>query len=367
MKKKVVVAVLLVVMLTSSLVFATGENIMLVGDDVNASGIANDLIMLAGITVRTKATGDYAFVMGADVSMEGNISKDAFIAGATVNISDACVVNRDLYVAGADVTIDGSVNRKLFVTADKLIITENSSIMGDAEIYANDIIIGEGAKIYGTVTYTSEAVASIPENIAVNIIEVDTEEKQEKKEEILNRISFLDIGASVFLVMFILLVFPGFSKKVDRIYSKKWIEIVKSIFKGLLALVLGTGIIFVLLISFYGAAIGLLLLLIYMAIIQLATPVAGYTIMRTIFGEKGNKFLLGIVGTLILAILEIVPYVGIIISALSIILTFGVFVSKPRKDKEIIEGTIINQEVMNAETEEPKNVEGTDEMENKEE
>ena len=84
------------------------KNIIKFGETVNASGIANDLIILAGSDVSSNATGDYSFIAGSTIKMTDNIRQDAFLAGSDITIDGE--IGRDGYAAAKTVTITGNIS-----------------------------------------------------------------------------------------------------------------------------------------------------------------------------------------------------------------------------------------------------------------
>ena len=69
------------------------KNIIKFGETVNASGIANDLIILAGSDVSSNATGDYSFIAGNIIKMTDNIRQDAFLAGNDITIDGNAIIS----------------------------------------------------------------------------------------------------------------------------------------------------------------------------------------------------------------------------------------------------------------------------------
>ena len=336
--KKFLAILCLVLLLVPTVIFATesyNDNIMAIDETVVANGTANGLIMLCGSTISSNANGDYAFIAGREVNISGNITRDAFVVGETVTIENTGIINRDLYVCASKVIINGAVNRNIYVASSELLVGDKAYIRGDVHSVTDKIVIGETANVLGTVEYRSDAsVVSIPESIQVNRIEVETNKNQgnvSKSFDFNEKILELLMVFVTFILM--LAIVPEFFTKIDERYALNAKELFKAFGIGVLLLIVVPIVSIILMVTIVGLPIAFVALLLYIIAFIITGAVAGYTIVKAIFGSKVNKFVAGTAGVIGYKLLMCVPVLGGIVYFFCISLTLGVMYMTFRKNK----------------------------------
>lgn len=336
--KKFLAILCLVLLLVPTVIFATesyNDNIMAIDETVVANGTANGLIMLCGSTISSNANGDYAFIAGREVNISGNITRDAFVVGETVTIENTGIINRDLYVCASKVIINGAVNRNIYVASSELLVGDKAYIRGDVHSVTDKIVISETANVLGTVEYRSDAsVVSIPESIQVNRIEVETNKNQgnvSKSFDFNGKILELLMVFVTFILM--LAIVPEFFTKIDDRYALNAKELFKAFGIGVLLLIVVPIVSIILMVTIVGLPIAFVALLLYIIAFIITGAVAGYTIVKAIFGSKVNKFVAGTAGVIGYKLLMCVPVLGGIIYFFCISLTLGVMYMTFRKNK----------------------------------
>lgn len=336
--KKFLAILCLVLLLVPTVIFATesyNDNIMAIDETVVANGTANGLIMLCGSTISSNANGDYAFIAGREVNISGNITRDAFVVGETVTIENTGIINRDLYVCASKVIINGAVNRNIYVASSELLVGDKAYIRGDVHSATDKIVISETANILGTVEYRSDAsVVSIPESIQVNRIEVETNKNQgnvSKSFDFNEKILELLMVFVTFILM--LAIVPEFFTKIDERYALNAKELFKAFGIGVLLLIVVPIVSIILMVTIVGLPIAFVALLLYIIAFIITGAVAGYTIVKAIFGSKVNKFVAGTAGVIGYKLLMCVPVLGGIVYFFCISLTLGVMYMTFRKNK----------------------------------
>lgn len=336
--KKFLAILCLVLLLVPTVIFATesyNDNIMAIDETVVANGTANGLIMLCGSTISSNANGDYAFIAGREVNISGNITRDAFVVGETVTIENTGIINRDLYVCASKVIINGAVNRNIYVASSELLVGDKAYIRGDVHSTTDKIVISETANVLGTVEYRSDAsVVSIPESIQVNRIEVETNKNQgnvSKSFDFNGKILELLMVFVTFILM--LAIVPEFFTKIDDRYALNAKELFKAFGIGVLLLIVVPIISIILMVTIVGLPIAFVALLLYIIAFIITGAVAGYTIVKAIFGSKVNKFVAGTAGVIGYKLLMCVPVLGGIVYFFCISLTLGVMYMTFRKNK----------------------------------
>ena len=273
---------------------SNGENIMIIGDVVNAKGAAEDLIILAGESVNSDAIGEYGFMIANNLNISGDVLKDNFIAGNNINVTgdigrDAYLfgtiinidgtIGRNLYVCGSEINIKGVINGDINVSANKVFISSDATISGDIEINATHIEIEDGIKIGGVLTYNSNAEeVIIPDNVINNkneIVDIQVEEENFILAGLKDIIKWILINIVLFIVT--MLVCPRFFDKIDKIFSgKEFIIIGGLIGWGVILLIVIPIFAIIALITVIGSALGFAGLLAYTVIFVYSTVITGY-------------------------------------------------------------------------------------------
>lgn len=307
----------------------TNENIIMADTDVNVSGQANDLIILAGNNINSNASGLYSFIAGNTVNLSNVIEKDIFIAGKSISIDGN--VGRDAFLAGSDVSINSNIGRNVQVFASTFRIGNNAVINGDINVLAGNISIADGAVINGTVTYYDTATANIPSYVKTNIIKDTRADNDELKtnpsltSKIQDRI-FWSI-ANFVLFALTLLIAPGLFKKIsDANRSGSVGTYLKSLGFGFLLLFFVPLLAIILIVTLIGMPFGFISLLLYVLLIIYSTVFVGYLIGDTIFKDKMNNYLKGLIGIVIIEVLKIIPVIGGIVSFATVSISLGLLV-----------------------------------------
>lgn len=337
-----------------------GDNIMMADSTVVAEGEAKDLLMLAGATINSMATGSYGFMAADIVNISGDIFKDTFVAGNNINIMSNIgrdvyafgskinmngTIGRDMYAGGGEININGSIGRNAHLTGNKVIISSTSVINGDVVIDANRIVIEDGAIINGVVSYNSNAeYTQIPSNITTNVNIVEVTENRNTN-VFISKIKDIAIWMLINIILFVvtMLIAPGLFEKIETAYKNKGGSLyASSIGWGVILLVVIPIIAIIALITVIGSALGFATLLAYTVIMVYATVLVGYLLGVTMFSKTNmNKYLVGIIGIAVVEILRNLPAIGGVISFVVILIALGIIKEIMKKGKD---ETIVSQE-----------------------
>lgn len=318
-------------------------NIMKVGSNVLATGTANDLIMLVGESVESKAFGKYAFIVGNTVVISENVEKDTFVLGNSVVISGD--IGRDLYVMGKNVTISGNVNRNVYVCATEFEILEDVVVGGDVNATTvGKITIAENAMVGGTVSCLDTAIVSIPDNInaRITISEIDEEFNNPTIFEGISSMFFW-ICANVLFFSLALLLCPAMFEKLSSVYENKKEKVyLTSLGWGAVMLFAVPFLAILLMITIIGVTAGFAALTLYLILMMISTITVGYLLGNTIFSKnKVNKWVRGLTGIAILEIVSLVPYVGGIVGFAKVLIGLGIVVELFKKQEIAPKGDLV--------------------------
>ena len=295
----------------------------LAGNIVDVIGNIDGIGFIAGNTVNIDGSLEYGFAAGNEVNITGHIAKSLYLAGNTINFADNSSVGRDIKIVGQKINLAGKLERHVDVVGTKITMKSGTTVYGDVNLDANNIVVEDNVTIHGTLSYNENANATISDNTMITDIEkLATVEENNgiDANAVLSSIVNLVI---VFLVISILL--PQTIEKTSNLYKKPSFGLyVRNIGAGILILICIPLIAMLLLLSNIGIALGLILAALYVIALYLAYIYSGFLVgeilLIKVLKLKVNKYLSGIIGIIILKLLTLIPILGTIIGFLAITL-----------------------------------------------
>ncbi len=313
------------------------NNIMKFGNIVTANGKASDLIMLLGQRIEDRATGSYGFAVGNNLNISGDKEKDVFLAGSSVNVKGN--VGRDVYAIGSSIYIDGNISRNVYLLGTEVVIGPYANISGDVLLVGTDSLkIEEGATVLGNVTYDSNvSKVSIPGYINTKIIEktpLVNDETDNTKALIISTVTWLI--ANIILFVLTMLIAPKLFEKIKDGYDIKGVGLVfSSLGFGILFLIVVPILVILAIFTVIGISLALVAFFVYILLILYSTVLTGYLVGAIIFKKTNlNKYLVGIIGVVIVQILRSLPIIGGWVAFISILISLGIIVEIARKQKK---------------------------------
>lgn len=303
------------------------------GNSVKFSSNVDGASFVAGNILSINSTQDYLFAAGNNVTLNDATTKDAFVAGNIITIEPSTI--RDLYVAGTNMTINSDVSRNLYVMGTNVII--NSKVEGDVYVAASSLTIGKNAVINGTLIYPDDIELDLEESAAIN--DTETYKGNVKTPEVnvdikVNPIAIIAgklLGAlyrfvAMFIIAVILLalnkkVFENI-KKIDKSFGTIALT---SLFGFALLCLLPIAAIIVM-ITVIGLPLGIISLIVYGLLIYLSIIPTAYYFGNLVFGKHiKNSYLLILVSLTLLYLIRLIPFIGGLISFISLIFGLGVY------------------------------------------
>lgn len=116
-------------------------------------------------------------------------------------------------------------------------------------------------------------------------------------------------------------------KYIDKISNFTVLSLLKTLGIGALAFILTPIISLLILITVIGSPIAILLMLIYILLLMLGTPIFIITIstfIKSKIEKPINTLIIVLLVTIILFLIELIPYVGFIISILKTLIGLGI-------------------------------------------
>ena len=188
----------------------------------------------------------------------------------------------------------------------------------------NLILDGENSKINGNLNYSSKQELEIPNGF------VTGEAKYSKYKSTTNEFAgyILELIAVLIFVSLIYLVTRKFMPKyMDRISNFTISSTLKALGIGALVLILTPIISLLLLITVIGSPIAVLLMLVYILLLMLGTPIfiiAISAFIKSKLKNPINTLIIILLVTIVLFLIELIPYLWFIISLLKALIGVGI-------------------------------------------
>lgn len=296
------------------------EDMYVLAGSITTNGpIGADLTAVGG-TIQTHASiGGDLRVIGGDVIVAGDVGGDVFVIGGHLKILSSANVAGNVYFYGGEAEIEGVVEGNIMGRADVFLI--NNSVAG-TDLSARRVVLGDQANIQGDLQYESmydlerSAQANVEGEVLFSVVE--------EKEDQTTIIPLVFIMSWLFASLSVLLFFRS---KLEELLIGIKKNPARAGVIGILAIVAGPVLSVILIATLLGSwfGIGLLLLgllLILGSLVLLPLMLGGYLLS---FYRKKLKVDIwaAIVGMLAIVILGLIPVIGGLVIAFSMMMLAG--------------------------------------------
>lgn len=336
------------------------------GETLNLRGQFSDNLFATGGNIQVELVStDDVYIAGKDVAFSATIEQDLFLGGGAIVVSTsqaqlAAVGGgtlaifqsnfRELLVGGGNIRLDGNqIHDDLVIKGAEIYVGETNKVNGStaieggtvvlAGIFNGDVrveatqlrlepsVIMNGNLIHKSQSYYQDPGAQIKGKV--------TAEPTEKDDE---GFTFTDVLIGLlfifgfFLVLpLVAIVFPVIVSEGERqIRTHFWANLGKGVLVALLAPV----VVFLLMISFIGAPLGVTVIPFLLVALILAWTIAVYSIgdqMRMWIRKEDNAVALSVkdqfgwtfLGAVVLGIFTVIPFLGIVIYLIALFSGLG--------------------------------------------
>ncbi len=314
----------------------TDHAIYKVGRTITITGTVNGDIFCVGQTVNIDATvnGD-VLCAGQTVTVEGTVNGNVRVTGQTVNIGakvdrSATMVAQDATLqsnasVGSDVSlgaqtanIDGPVGRDLHGDVHTLILS--SAVNRDIETTVDKLELNNGASVGHNLTYTSphqlskSSGASIGGKTSYHSRLSGRHNRGGWQGFWLGMHLYL-LAAGLIFAMVLVALFPqlfiGFNKLAA---AKPWMTLLS----GFIAMFIVPVIILALGLTLVGLPLALFVGLTWLLVLALSAPLSAFYIGRLILAKEKRIPVVLLVGSLVLWLISLIPFLGFIVIVLAI-------------------------------------------------
>ena len=302
-------------------------DLLAAGGTVNiAAPVAGDAMVAGGTVSLTQGAGGDVRVAGLRVSLNGPVSGDIAAAGGTLRIQSPA---HTVYAVGGSVDDEGGA------TGDVTIYGANVFLSGEyggnvKVVASNRLTLGSNTHIHGTLTYSAPERLTVPSGAALDggaqytgAYSYLPTSKEAHRYAIIGTILFFAVRvlAGIIVAGLIAGFFPYVSVRVSRmILRRNPYELAKLLLIGIALAVLTPLVCLFLLISFVGAGLALLLIILYALLIVLSYAFCGivvgaflrYALLYKLRGERELTWQDAVLGTLVIHAVGLIPLLGTI-------------------------------------------------------
>ena len=293
------------------------------GTVVEAAPVALDALLLGGsVTVRAPVAGDLRIVAGR-ASVERPVGGD--LAALALSLSARAPVAGSAIVGALNVVLSGGVSGPVTVYGNTVVL--GGDIGGDVHVVAGDrLTLAPGTHIHGSLTYEAPIPAVIPESAVVAGGIRYTAASYLPGVGISKTLALASIGiflfarvlASLILAGLLAGLFPALAEGVvNEGYGRRSRHLLLTTLLGFAALVATPILILLLALTFIGLGLAILLALAYALLVLLALAYAGIftgsAFARRFLHRDGVRWSDGVLGTLALSLIALVPVAGVLI------------------------------------------------------
>lgn len=319
------------------------DDLYMSGSDVIIEGTVNGDVFVAGqnVTIKGTISGD-VFVAGQNVNIGGKVKGGVRAAGQNVHIQGATIgggvsvassnftVVNDVLVGGGVnfgastaiirapvtrgivggaslVTLGNKVGKDVIIGSDKLVL-DGATLNGDLTFYGNDFNKDKGSKVLGKTQQHRDE-------------EDQPSARATAQATIVGLLWYL---ASLYLVGAVLLwLMPkGAITVAETILRRPF----PSLGWGLLAMIVAVPVIVILMITLVGIPLALVLAFLFGLVLYLSTFFAALAVGGAIarrFDWTPNPYVDSIIGLVILALIGLIPVIGLILKVLVVLFGLG--------------------------------------------
>jgi cytoskeletal protein CcmA (bactofilin family) len=291
-----------------------GGDLYAAGGTVTINGKIKGDAVIAGGSVRIDGTvGDDVRVLGGEVVIAEAIKGDVLVVGGVVRILSTAKIGGDILFVGGEIDMDGELKGSLSGRAKTVRV--GGPILGNVSVTgAQTVELGDRAHVEGTISYSgARDIVRAPGSVVVG----DITKKPLVETQAPISYHVLPILAMFFTTLAYLFLFR---RRLERLMVHTYGSLGQHVFLGFGIFAATPLVAVTLLASIVGLPVGFALLAGYLLLVSLALSFAGMfagaLIARYFDGEVGLSLKWVLLGTLALALVLYIPYVGFLLLAL---------------------------------------------------
>ena len=319
-------------------------------EETNTTSIVENDLYLYGndITMNQNVDGNvYIFFFFLNIS--GEVYGNLFICAGNVTFEDSAYIDSSTYIVAKNVNFN-AYSDSLYVACNELSIPENhgtykdlyaittkTTLLGtigrNANIFTSQLIMSSDSSqgsITGNLNYSSDTQLELPDNAVTGEITYLANNTGKTYNTIWDII--INIVNSIFATSLVYLLYRFFLEKgLEKSSSCLSHKFGKVVLTGIVSLIAIPIISIILIIAKVGLIPGLLLLMLYMFMIGISPYIFASILARRIYNNKKFskmplEYLLAILIGVVLSALQMIPFIGIIVTIFISIIGFGIII-----------------------------------------
>jgi hypothetical protein len=303
------------------------------GQTINISGTINGDVICAGQAITISGIVDGSVrLAGQSITLSGTVGNSATVGTQNLTIGNEGAIGLDLLGGSQNTTVNGEIKRDFVAGANSLTI--NGKIGRNIKGGIETLTVGSSGNIGGNVEYTGTNDPTIASGGKIVGTANRTAPKQQTKT---NRFTPMVFTFGWFIYAFIAMAVLAtiLVSLFSRVFQESYLNTLKApgqtALVGLGAMILTPALIIILLISFIGMPLAVLILLIWSIIMILSGPFVGYTLGRLIIKDPKQPVWIMIVGTGVLTVTYFIPIIGFITMFATHIFGVGMILTQSKK------------------------------------
>jgi len=319
----------ILVLITLALFCLPGHALQVFSEDTISidTAVADDIIA-AGNMVSINAPVDSAIVAGGTVNINAPVKGDVIAAGGQVYVN--ADVGGKVVAAGGNINLGGNIGTNLVAGGGQVNILPGNTIERDALIGGGQVV--NAGRINGTLTVSANQFNNTGSAGTVNFHKVeDHSQKREDYDMGFNIFSLLALLGYLILGLILVKYLPGIFQAVDGEMSRS--TLLKT-FLGFVMIIASFIAILLVAATVVGLPIALISTLLILAALMLSGTFVSFSLGKWI-GErakiKQGDLVYFVIGFVILNVLSLLPFVGGLVSLISLSLGFAAILYAARK------------------------------------
>jgi hypothetical protein len=311
----------ILVLMTLVLLCSPGQSLQTFsGDTVSIDTPVADDVIAAGNMVNINAPVDSAIVAGGTVNINAPVKGDVIAAGGQVHVN--ADVGGKVVAAGGNVNLGGNIGTNLVAAGGQVNIFPGKTVQRDALIGGGQVV--NAGRVNGSLTVNADQFNNTGSANSVNFHKVEDQSKKRADTDMgFNIFSLLAMLGYFILGLILVKYLPGIFLAVDGEMSRS--PLLKT-FLGFVMIIASFIAILLVAVTVVGLPIALISALLILAALMLAGTFVSFSLGKLIC-ERANKKLSDLVyfviGFAILNLLLLLPFVGGLVSLISMSLGFA--------------------------------------------
>lgn len=310
--------------------------------------VRGSVTVIASRVVITGNVGGSLRAISPDVVIDGRVGDDVLVTGWTVELSPGSEIGRDALVWAREALVRGRVGRNLEGQMRTAVV--GAQVAGDVDITVSDLTVTDATEVAGDLVYVGDDDAQISNEATVggSLIAERALAPNVRIRAMLLLIRVLMTIAMVAIGLGIIWASPDRSiAAAGAVTEKPWQALAWG--TGLVSIPIAMAVIVWLFVSWSPRSTGLPLLGIFAPIVfavfgilllsLLAAPVPVAAAIGRRVGPARSVYAWFVIGIILLLIVTLVPWLGIVVMALTALIGLGAWLTDPPESGSVGSGT----------------------------